>query len=110
MDENFGKLGKVVESNVMDGQRLRHGQVVENVATDGQKVGKVGKVVENVAMDGVKIEEQLCKSIMKGLARRNPERQVMLAEMEEENRDVVCVDPLEKSCRGMQCAKLVNKS
>ena len=72
-----------------------HGQTkVENIATDGQKVGKVGKVAENVAMDGVRIEEKYCKSSMKGLARRSRERHAMLAEMEEEIQDVVCVDDI----------------
>ena len=33
---------------------------------DGPKVGRHGKVVENVATNGVKLEEELCKSIMKG--------------------------------------------
>ena len=93
MDEECGKFGKFVERDVMDGQKFwRHGKCVENVATDGQKVGKFGKVVDNVATDGVNIEEKLCKSIMKGLARHNRERHAMLAEMEEESRDVVSVD------------------
>ena len=41
-----------------------------------------------------KIEEKLCMSIMKVLARRSRERHAMLAEMEEENQDVVCVDDI----------------
>ena len=43
-------------------------------------------------MDGVKIQEKLCKS--NGLARRSRERQAMLAEMGEENQDVVSVDDI----------------
>ena len=53
-----------------------------------------------VVTDGVKIEgmvrnqneQTLCKSIIKGLARSSQERHAMLAAMEEENPDVVCID------------------
>ena len=37
-------------------------------------------------------EERLCKSIVKGLARRNREKHEMLAEMEEKEQDVICFD------------------
>ena len=63
----------------------------------GRMVNKLehfGKVVENVATDGVKIEETLCKSIMKDFARRNRERHAMLAERVAENQNVVCVDDI----------------
>ena len=68
---------------------------VGNVAMDGVKTGKVGK------QENCKIEEEmwsqsgerLCKSIIKGLARRNRERHAMLADVEEEQeQDVVCLD------------------
>ena len=40
-------------------------------------------------------EERLCKSIMKGLARRNRERHAMLADVEEEQeQDVICFDDI----------------
>ena len=55
-----------------------------------KEFGNFGRVVENVAMDA---EANLTK-IMKGLARRNRERHAMLAEMEEEYQDVVCVDDI----------------
>ena len=63
---------------------------------DGPKVGMFGKVgaeehLTKIVTDGVKCEEKLCKSIVKGLARRQRERHAMLAEMDEENQDVVCV-------------------
>ena len=55
-------------------------------------------------------QERLCKSIMKGLARRNRERHAMLADVEEEQDKtsyVLTTSPA-RNCRGMQCAKLVN--
>ena len=40
-------------------------------------------------------KERLCKSIMKGLARRNRERHAMLADVEEEQeQDVICFDDI----------------
>ena len=40
-------------------------------------------------------EERLCKSIIKGLARRNRERHAMLADVgEEQEQDVVCFDDI----------------
>ena len=47
-----------------------------------------------IETDGVTTEEKLFESIMKGFARRNLERHAMLAEMEEEYQDVVCVDDI----------------
>ena len=78
-----------MQNSVMD-----YSKGVENVAMDGRRIGRAEKVVENVAMDGVKIEERLCKSIIKCLARRNREKYAMLAEVEEENQDVVCFDDI----------------
>ena len=52
---------------------------------DGAKTGKVGKL-ENCNVDEEmwsQSEERLCKSIIKGLARRNRERHAMLADVEE---------------------------
>ena len=49
-------------------------------------------ILTKIATDGVRIEEKLCASIMKGLARRNREMHAMLADVDEENHDVVCVD------------------
>ena len=61
MDEQLGKFWK---------------NVVENDVMDGPQVGRFGKVgaediLTKIVTDGVKTEEKLCKSIMKGLARRN---------------------------------------
>ena len=39
-------------------------------------------------------EETWCKSVIRGLARCNREKHAMLAEMEEENQDVVFVDDI----------------
>ena len=40
-------------------------------------------------------EEKLCKSITKGLARRNRERRAMLADVEgEQEQDVICFDDI----------------
>ena len=57
-------------------------------------------------------EEKLCTSIIKGIARRNRGKHVILAEMEEEEQDVICIDDVigkELPC-GRQCANLVNKN
>ena len=37
-------------------------------------------------------EEKLCKWIKKGITRRNREKHAVLAEMEEEEQDVICID------------------
>ena len=37
-------------------------------------------------------EEKLCKSIVKSIARRNREKHAILAEVEEEEQDVICID------------------
>ena len=50
--------------------------------------------MESVATDGVNILEKLCKSMVKGLARRNRERHVMLSEIVEEHQHVVCIDDI----------------
>ena len=40
-------------------------------------------------------EERLCKSVMKGLAKRNHEKHTMLADVEEEQeQDVICFDDI----------------
>ena len=60
---------------------------------DSEKVGAEENLTK-IVTDGVTTEEKLFESIMKGVARRNRERHAMLAEMEEENQDVVCVDDI----------------
>ena len=66
---------------------------------DLEKVG-AEEHLTRIVTDRVKIEEmvrgqneeRLCKSIIKGLARRNHEKHAILAEMVEENQNVVCID------------------
>ena len=64
---------------------------------DGVKFGKVGKL-KNCKIDEEicrRSEEKMCKSIIKGLARRNHEKHTMLADVEEaqeREQDVVCFD------------------
>ena len=56
---------------------------------DGVKTGKVGKL-ENCKIDEEmwsQSEERLCKSIMKGLVKRNSEKHMMLADMGEEGQE-----------------------
>ena len=90
----------------------------ENIVMDELKIGKFRRIerqqnLKSIAMDGVKLgklenckinekmcrrsEEKLCKSIIKGLARRNHERHTMLAnaeEAQEREQDVVCFDDI----------------
>ena len=59
------------------------------------------------------MDEKLCKSIMKGLARRNRERETCDAGGNGRGKfKVLCASmtSLERSYHGMQFAKLVNKS
>ena len=94
---------------------------VEHVVMDDPKIAEVGKIsrqqdLKSAVMDGVKFgkvgklgnckidekmrrrsEEKLCKSIVKGLARRNYEEHTMLADMEEtqeREQDVICFDDI----------------
>ena len=86
---------------------------------NGSKVGKFGKgdkgqKLKSIVMNGVKTRkvgnleickideemwsqswERLCKSIMKGLARRNHEKHTMFADVEKEQElDVICIDDI----------------
>ena len=84
----------------------------KNVVMDGSEVGEFGKVgreqiLKSIVMNGVKVgklenqrideemrsqsEERLCKSIIKGLARRHREKHAMLAEVEQ---DVIRFDDI----------------
>ena len=66
---------------------------------DGVKFGKVG-TLENCRADHevqCRSEEKLCKSIIKGLTRRNHEKHTMLARVEkerEQEQHVICVDDI----------------
>ena len=58
------------------------------------KSWKIGKLQIDEEMWS-QSEERLCKSILKGLARRNRERHAMLADVEEEQeQDVICFDDI----------------
>ena len=89
-----------VKKVAMDGPK-----VLENVVMDRLKVGKFGQVgteknLTSVVTGEIKIDEmvrrqsevRLCKSIIKDLARRSREEHAILAETDEENQEVVCVD------------------
>ena len=79
---------------VMDDQKIEN---LKSPVMDGVKFGKVGKW-ENSKIDEEirrRSEETLCRSIMKGLTRRNCEKHAMLADVEEtqgKDQDVVCFD------------------
>ena len=64
---------------------------------DGVKFGKVGKV-QNCKIDKEmrrRSEEKLCKSILKGLAKRSREKHAMLADVEEgQEQGVICIDDI----------------
>ena len=81
---------------------------------DGVKFGKVGKL-ESCKIDQEmcrRSEEKLCKSILKGLAKRSREKHAMLADVEEgqEKMSYASMTSLERNYRGTQCARLANWS
>ena len=113
------------KSTAMDGSKIRKfrrddgKQTLKDSVMDGVKFGKVGKIdgkqnLKSTVMDGVKFskvgklenrksdeemlsrsEEKLCRSIIRGLAKRNYERHTMLADMEkEQEQDVICFDDI----------------
>ena len=70
---------------------------VKNVVMDVVKTGRVGKLENCKIAEEMwnQSEERFCKSIIKGLARRNRERHAMLADVEEEQeQDVICFDDI----------------
>ena len=97
-----GKFGKIdgkqnLKSIVMNGVRSEKENMVKNVVMNGVKSGKVGKLENCKSDEGMlsQSEERLCRSIIKGLARRNHERHTMLADVEEEQeQDVICFDDI----------------
>ena len=73
----------------------------------GVRNGKFGKF-ENYENDDEMMsqsEERLCKSIIRGLVKRNHEKHTMLADVgQEQDQYVICLmTSLARSCRGMQC-------
>ena len=76
-------------------EKVGREQNLKSILMNGVKIGKVGKL-ENYKTDEEtrsQSEERLCKSIMKGLARRNREKQAILPEVEGAQ-DVICFDAI----------------
>ena len=120
MDEpKIGEFGRIerqhnLKSIAMDGSKVGKfrgddgEQKLKDIVMDGVKCGKVGKL-ENCKIDDkmhCRSEEKLCKSILKGLARRNREKHAMLADVEEGQEQ----DVMERNYRGTQCARLASWS
>ena len=86
MDEpKIGEFGRIERQNL------------KSIVMDGVKFGKVGKL-ESCKIDQEmcrRSEEKLCKSILKGLAKRSREKHAMLADVEEgQEKDVICIDDI----------------
>ena len=85
MDRKLENLEKLLENTIL-----------KTIVMNGVKIGKVGKL-KNYRIDEEmrrQSEERLCKSIMKGLARRDREKHEMLAEVKEKEQDVICFDDI----------------
>ena len=72
-------------------------QNLKSIVMDGVKFGKVGKWVNSKIDEETcrRSEEKLCRSIMKGLMRRNCEKHAILVDMEEtqgQEQYAVCFD------------------
>ena len=112
-------MNREVKSTVMDGVKSKRRGPVNNTVMDGPTVGKFGKVVKeqnlkSVVAGGVKSgkfgklenyenddetmsqsEERVCKSIIRGLVKRNHEKHTMLADVgEEKEQGVICFDDI----------------
>ena len=85
------------ELKIKEAGRIEKQQNLKGIVMDGVKLGKVGKL-ENCKINEKtcrRSEDKLCKSIMKGLARRNQKKHTMLANAEEEQereQNAVCFD------------------
>ena len=77
----FGKVGRE--------------QILKSIVMNGVKIGKVGKL-EGCRIEEIRSqsEERLCKSTIRGLARRNHEKHAMLADVEEKEQDIICFDDI----------------
>ena len=72
-------------------------QNLKSVVTGGFKSGKCGKLknYENVDETMSQSEERECKSITRGLVKRNHEKHTMLADVGEElEQDLICFDDI----------------
>ena len=95
----FGRVGKIdgnpnLKSTVMDGDRGETESTVKRAVMDGVNFGKLANY-KNDDKTLCRSEEKLCKSILKGLVKRNQEKHTMIADVEEtqeDERDVVCYD------------------
>ena len=93
----------------MNGVRSEKENIVKNIVMNGVKSGEVGNFKNYKSDEGMlsQSEERLCRSIVKGFARRNYERHTMLVEVEEEQeQDVICFDDI--TGKELPCAKLAN--
>ena len=71
--------------------------------SSGVTLGNVGKSEDSKTDEERRDhdEEKLCKSIVKGLARRIREKHVILAEVGKEDQRVLCIDDVKDSARRM---------
>ena len=87
-----GKLGKEqkLKSIVMDGVKKGRGDMVKSVVMDGVKIGNFGKIFffKKNEEPMSQSEERLCKSIIRGLVKRNHEKHTMLADVGEKTRGI----------------------
>ena len=105
------------ESTVMDESKIggiRRQQNLKSVAMDGVKFGKIEEL-ENCKIDERmcrRSEEKLCKSIIKGLARRNQENtqcwQTQKRPKNENQMLYASMMSLARNCHDVKCAKLVS--
>ena len=71
--------------------------MVKSVVMDGVKSGNFGKMenCENDEETMSRSEERLCKSVTRGLVKRNHEKRTMLADVgEKQEQDVICFDDI----------------
>ena len=94
--ENDGKIDekKNLKNTVMDGDKIEKDSMMKSTVMDGEKIGRMG-YDKNDGKLQCRSEEELRKSILKGLVKRNQEKHAVLAQVEEtqeEEREVVCYD------------------
>ena len=100
--ENFGNIERQqnLKDVAMDGSSvLKIGRAgrehnLKDIVMDGGKIGKLenSKIIEEMRCQS---EEKLCKSIMKGFAKRSREEPAMLADVKEgKEQNVICFDDI----------------
>ena len=90
----------------MNGARSEKENMVKNVVMNGVKSGKVGKLENYKSDEGMlsQSDERLCRSIVKGLARRNHERHTQCWRMWRKNKNktsYASTTSPARSCRDM---------